>query len=698
MHSLSLGSLSLVVALSALGCSGGDEDSAGTGGTGGVGGTGGTGGTPTCSMDDSFDPAKCEATYPEGQCVQYVDGEATASGDGWSWKSAVRSLNEGIERARCGALTNSSCDRWQVWVKRGSHYLHQNCRLNTVRLRAGVDVYGGFVGNESSLDARDFSANETVLDGRDGPDGANHVFHVVTGADDALLDGFTITGGRADDDLEQLNRNGAGMGNLNSSPTVKNCSFRSNYASEHGAGMMNFGSSPTVTACSFVDNEAGASGAGMANFAGSNPTISDCTFDGNAASKFGGGMSSSGSAPEVESSHFENNTAVTSGGGIGTTSSELVVVDSTFKKNVAHAGGGVSVSGGSAKVTGSSFDENEAVVSAQDKWAEGGALAAEGVVTLLNDTFTKNVAAESGGALKLGGTLPSSVKGATFTGNQADYGGALSAWKATVSVEASTFTGNEAIAQAGGAIWFGQSELQIDDSVFENGKAGTSGGAIHGDDGKLSVKTSKFTENSSGTQGGAVTKLAGSAEFSGCWFGGNKTGTFGGALAMGMGASVSLQTSAFFSNSAPNGGAIEAGSAGLLSLLNCTLAGNTAENAGGAVVNAEELSIVNSILWANLPNEIDNSGGKSLAVTYTAISGGHAGTGNLDKNPTFVDLAAGNLHLSAGSICIDVADGKLAPATDLDGKPRVDDPSTPNGPACGAACADLGAYEFQPGA
>ena len=45
--------------------------------------------------------------------------------------------------------------------------------------------------------------------------------------------------------------------------------------------------------------------------------------------------------------------------------------------------------------------------------------------------------------------------------------------------------------------------------------------------------------------------------------------------------------------------------------------------------------------------------------------------------PGAVDLKA-DLHLSAGSPCIDSADGAAAPATDIEGNARVDDPAAGN--------------------
>ena len=54
------------------------------------------------------------------------------------------------------------------------------------------------------------------------------VIHVVTGADDALIDGSVITGGHAEDGGD--GNKGGGMYNLGVSPTVANCVFVGNWA------------------------------------------------------------------------------------------------------------------------------------------------------------------------------------------------------------------------------------------------------------------------------------------------------------------------------------------------------------------------------------------------------------------------------------------------------------------------------------
>ena len=55
-----------------------------------------------------------------------------------------------------------------------------------------------------------------------------------------------------------------------------------------------------------------------------------------------------------------------------------------------------------------------------------------------------------------------------------------------------------------------------------------------------------------------------------------------------------------------------------------------------------------------------------------------------------------DLSLSAGSACIDAADGDAAPATDIVGVSRIDDPDVTNTGAGSVDYADMGAAEREP--
>jgi len=136
----------------------------------------------------------------------------------------------------------------------------------------------------TTIDATGLSASVVTCVNGEGPD--------------TVLEGFTITGGIGT--LSGAFFHGGGMYNVNSSPTVADCTFSGNTAS-FGGGMQNDDSSPTVTHCTFSNNNTTSlwgDGGGMYN-SSSSPTVTNCTFSGNTAT-WGGGMDNRGdSSPTV---------------------------------------------------------------------------------------------------------------------------------------------------------------------------------------------------------------------------------------------------------------------------------------------------------------------------------------------------------------------------------------------------------------
>ena len=160
---------------------------------------------------------------------------------------------------------------------------------------------------------------------------------------DTVLSGFIITNGNTPFD-------GGGMLNRDSNPTVTNCSFFENTASQVGGGMANFHSSPTVTNCSFIkntSNSADAVGGGMANFH-SSPTVTNCTFIGNSSTDQGGGMFNFGSltTPLVSNCSFVANVASNGGGMFNSNASLPTVEFSGFCGNSPDAIDGIYTDGG----------------------------------------------------------------------------------------------------------------------------------------------------------------------------------------------------------------------------------------------------------------------------------------------------------------------------------------------------------------
>jgi hypothetical protein len=191
-------------------------------------------------------------------CVRYVDKNAGSGGDGLTWTNAFADVQSGINRAYLQTQVAGGPEFCDVWVTGGTYYIYQNARTDTVLLKSGVRVSGGFDITMTDWSQRDWVANLTVLNGWDVPPPNNQlqVNTVVTGADKSTLDGFLIYGGNA-------SSSGGGMINDTVSPTVANCVFLENNASV-GGGMFNYNNSPIIKDCHFTGNSA-TWGCGMNN-------------------------------------------------------------------------------------------------------------------------------------------------------------------------------------------------------------------------------------------------------------------------------------------------------------------------------------------------------------------------------------------------------------------------------------------------
>ena len=258
---------------------------------------------------------------PAGR-IFYVDSSASSPNNGKSWTTAFTSFQSGLNAA-------DSSD--QVWVAAGTYKPSSTYDIPTptdrhkhFRMIEGVEIYGGFAGSEDTLSQRtDFGVggiHETILSGdlgiiNDSTDNCYHVFYHPAGLNltsSAILDGFTIEGGTANGSNPHYW--GGGMYNDESSPSIINATFLSNYAHNNGGGMYNDNSSPAITNAVFSSNSSRIFGGGIYCKDGSSPIITNATFASNSATLgYGGGMYHDNASPTLNNCIVWGNTAAING-------------------------------------------------------------------------------------------------------------------------------------------------------------------------------------------------------------------------------------------------------------------------------------------------------------------------------------------------------------------------------------------------
>ncbi len=397
-------------------------------------------------------------------CVRFVDLSSTAVNPGGkSWEDAYRTVQPAIDSA--AALVGSPpCPvKADVWVARGTYYptdgshpSRTNRRASTFQLVANVGLYGGFSGGETAVRARNVKKNVTILSGNIGEPSVDtdNVYHVITGANGALIDGFTITKGYADDDNPDVGlddvgggltchstvvditlsitncifidnesaNNGGGMHLNNCSPVIRDCQFIGNSSGKDGGGIFVDRSDPVIDSCLFRNNQAMVGGGGIRTDDGSGGSIENCIFETNIATQDGGGLHNRDSSPLIKNYIFDGNKAkIDDGGGTYNLNSEAVFINCEFINNSAHNDG-------------------------------GGMFNYASTLTVINTKFRGNNSGKGGGGLRDYKDSGSALTNCVFFDNttEGDGGGVLSEQSATPTLINCTLEGNHAEGQGGG--------------------------------------------------------------------------------------------------------------------------------------------------------------------------------------------------------------------------------------------------------
>ena len=353
-------------------------------------------------------------------------------GDGSSWASAYWDLQDAL---------NDAEPNDEIWVAAGTYKptwdygIEYTDRHKHFRMINGVGIYGGFPNTGDPVWAdRDPDTWETILSGdlggNDGPvtdpedllsdpNRSENCYNIFSHGrrsgiePNAVLDGFTITGGNANSGGSYSK--GGGMYNYDSNPTIIHCIFRGN-SGEYGGGIYSNDSNQTVTHCTFTDNAA-EYGGGMYCSNSDNLTLDHCTFSGNFAELGCGVYHEYSESSTVRSCTFSENSGGEYGGGIYSYHNSGKVTGCMFKDNYVRYGGGM---------------HNEHFV---------------GSVT--NCTFTGNSAYyEQGGAMHNWCGTPI-VAGCIFSGNIAEFGGAIYNYNNNATITRCTFYDNRGLSRGG---------------------------------------------------------------------------------------------------------------------------------------------------------------------------------------------------------------------------------------------------------
>ena len=219
-----------------------------------------------------------------------MDEQASIGGDGSSWGTAYKYLQDALDDARGQA---SLINTFEIWVSEGSYYpdddeggnYSDNSPDGAFEMIDYVSLLGGFSGIETNKSQRDWAMYETILSG-DIQQNWNQIhysknvirnpFNSITPLTKfALISGFTIRYSNG----SKTFLDGGAINNTNASIIIQYCTFTNNRASGKGGAIYNFRSNIQIINCLFYDNEGGR-GHSIYNLQ-SDPKIYSTTFSKN---------------------------------------------------------------------------------------------------------------------------------------------------------------------------------------------------------------------------------------------------------------------------------------------------------------------------------------------------------------------------------------------------------------------------------
>ncbi len=632
----------------------------------------------------------------QAQITRYVSATGiTPAASATSWATSTTSLQEAIDYVAANG-------GGQVWVAAGVYKPTTTGDPDvSFSMRNGVAIYGGFAGNESTLQARpDMNPvtghpGSSTLSGdinNDGlPNGNTYcLFYHPEGLNlnsTAILDGFFITGGNANGSSSK-DAGGAFHNRAGNNPAIVNCVLANNRSSWQGGAVYNTGGSPSLVSCLVQNNSAQEQGGAFCNDANSSLKLTGCVIENNSARSYGGAFYNHNSSLTLINCSLRNNTS-DKGGVFYSDAGSLTLTGCTLENNRAGADGGVFYNYRINPVlTNCTLQGNQAGLT-------GGVAFEYGSNSNLTDCTLKGNSARNGGVF---GTFNGSpvLTNCLLENNQATRdGGVLNAEGSSNFVLTNCILLNNSTSGMGGAFYCNEGNPVLKDCLFQNNTANQGGVIYNG--GNIRLTDCRLQSNTA-NEGGAFYCDSSTPKLTNCIVSDN-TAQNGGAFYLYINSNANLINCALQNNRASSQGGAVYNYSSSPNLVNCSLQGNTAPEGGAFYNDDSKPRMINCVLWSNGGNKaVANLSGSNLTITYSlfepslaAIADVHvSGPGNLTTTVSpFISTASAALQATSPAIDHGNSTTYIAaggPQTDVAGNPRV----------VGTSCQlDMGAAEFQ---
>lgn len=247
----------------------------------------------------------------------YVDDDASAGGNGQSWPTAFRYLQDALHACATGDEIRVAAGRYTP-DRDEAGLVTALDRSASFILVEGVALRGGYAGiGSADPDSQDVARYFTVLSGdlREndvwpdvGSDNSQHVLTAEALSSSTLLDGLVIEGGWGwHTGTDELSRSGSGIFSLGSSLQIQRCTFRHCYAYWYGAALYHGAGGVVSLVNCFFERCQAESGAAVFVDGPSELVMDHCTIVDNLAETAGGGLALRGATAALTNCIFRDN-------------------------------------------------------------------------------------------------------------------------------------------------------------------------------------------------------------------------------------------------------------------------------------------------------------------------------------------------------------------------------------------------------
>ena len=502
------------------------------------------------------------------------------------------------------------------------YYANKDVRFVGNILNVGTYVSAGSADNKRVL----LTLDKATIDGSSAVKGESFVYWASSNAENVKVEGTLINAVNAEVYLKEnsgLQNNFVNLGSTNQGAGVR--LYNESTFTVDGATIHNL--------CAWTD------GGVVANYSTGKIVVYDGTFTKNYTQLNASCFFSDDGEIIIYNGEFLNNYSQHSAGLFDISDGTLTIYDGVFSGTVANSGTGGVATAQTVYIYGGTFTGSR--INYTSSGCNGGVFSCTNAYIYGGEFSDNKVAHQNGGVILASKNVE--LKNATFTGNEASYGGVVS------------FTGTNG-------------NLVIDNCVFEGNKATsqnsdssiTGGGVVHGSSIVGFVKNSNFINNEVFLYGGVFnTKSDESFTVINCSFSGNRANDVSAQGKGGVGTHSNVANKAvkyyncdFVSNFArAQGGAINEAT-----VYDSSFVSNQCGYDGGAIYgsNAYNCQFINNTTYhrggaAAMMSEIDGCSFSNSKVTISDGQGGAVYLVKVLKNSTFT----GNSALACGgALCL----------------------------------------------